>query len=665
MDENEIEECEQNKPLKRRAAFKKYMGSIKKNSNKPSTDILKLAKAQTKDRLGQGLLQLEEANLDDKDFSEYVDDFDNIPEIFTVTRNSSSYSLTEGSNMNDKEPQICDDLASQRYSVLNLQNTNDFIPKQFSSQRSPRMSLSPQNSCNSENFDAEDTNDLKKELNTGENSLTKHVSKSKSKRENKQKDKQTKQYLPLSLNFLANTKSEDNDLKHFKQFEKDFLRIMEHDDEKQWKTAALPTTQAKSSSNQAKKEQPAQKADLNSENRSKQDPSMHGNKSNHSKLTISKSYFSSLPYRKSKRKKKSYEVFERVANDDQDVVDSQKKSDTTSPQGNTFSPSKYGNLGRTINEVFRPANKTIENDLLMQIFDQEEEKNWKVVILSQEQKNKMKEERTNKLKKLENERQKQKEEKEKQEKEKLAIKLIEEAESKTKETASGDKLELFVEGAYVVRKESDSSSDDVLSTRPSQQLRSMTQRFTSLRRTKSGNKTTQVNKSPLLQTSIRVSSETLEKSSSEMHHSTFSLDRVKSKLGRTTSMQSTIENHKHKLRNSKQHHRSTLSTDIDEDLSNKLKIKYSSRTLDRPIRSRTTNQDLTKNNDKHKKVHEPGELLKKAASLISFRNRAFKDNDKQDGSHLKGKSLQDNLSLTDEFYWNVSTPSLEDEHLKK
>ena len=681
MDEHEIEKYEQNKPLKRRAAFKKYMGSIKKKSNRPPSDILKLAMEETKDKLGQGLLQLEEVGLDDKDLPEYFDDYEEIPGILTVTRESSSYSLTDHSdisvsdasprknlpqteisnsshslNMNEtrtnSQPRM--PLKTQWSSEPKLQITNDSIHKQTDQENSPQIKFLPQNP--SLNFNS-NTERKSKTPQTEIKPANKNANSKPKKEENKQKNKAAKAGSKPGAPAFSK-----DDLKHFKQFEKDFFRIMEHDDEKQWKSVILPPKSPKPASSQPTKgtetQQPDKKSEISAETIHviEEDSLGHRQKPNLSKINP-KNYFSTLPYRKSKRKKKSIDVFENSAKDDQEVSVSEKKSDSNSPQKHFILP-KSGNLGQNTDSTLRPSSKTIENDLLMQIFDQEKEQNWKVVVLTQEQKDKMKEKRMNKLKNIENQKRKEEEEKRKREEEALAIKMIEEAEAKTQESKSNDTIELTVKGAYVIPTENDTSSDDLSSSRSSKPLQNMAQRFSSLRRAKSS-KTMLSDKSPSKLGNMKATDK------HSKNFSTFSLDRGKAKVTRTESLHYTIESYKQKLLVSKRPHRSTPSTDNNND-SNKAKIVNKGSTSVRPVRQ-TSEDNLAKPTERRaKNVNESGKLLlQKAASLVTF--KSLKDYQKRKspgGSKLSLSSLE-NVNATDEFWWNMSTSSLADDQLNR
>jgi len=692
MDDHEIENYEQNKPLKRRAAFKKYMGSIKKKSNRPPSDILRLAMAETKDRLGQGLLQLEEVDLDEKDLPEYFDDFEDIPGILTVTRESSvSYSLTDNSDISinvpspatndDEERQVSNSTRSLNIDQkdTNTQTNPKLVIAQWSSE--PKLQIAsdfkqtkvskdleeikclPSKTNPSQNFNFETKHDSKEQEVEIKPSIIQNNVHTKHKKE-EQKHKVAKTGTPTFGKLFGNSKTEDDDLKHFKQFEKDFLRFLEHDEERVWKSAVLPPKSPKPNSSQPTKDKEAQERDkkINSSPENKQDEEdspRHRQKSNLNKINFPKNYFSTLPYRKSKRKKKSLEVLEKAVKDDQAISAPRKKSNLNSPQKHLVSP-KHGNLGRNITAALRPAKKTIENELLMQILDQEKEQNWKVVVLTEEQKEKMKEKRLNKLKNIENQKRKEEEEKQKREQEALTVKMIEETEAKTQEMKSNDTIELTVKGAFVVPTENDGSSDDVSSLRSPISLQNMTQRFSSLRRIKSA-KTG--DKSPTF--TPRISIDFTDKQNKETHNSTFSLDRGKSKLSRTESLHHSIESYKQKLRDSKRRYRSTPSSGSKTDLSNAGTINLSS-ALEKSAK-RNIKSEETKNNDKrNKNVNESGKLLlQKAASLVSFKNlKEYQKRKSPRGSKLS-LSSQDNTNASEEFWWNASTTSLADDDITR
>ena len=719
MDESDIEMYERNKPNKRKTALKKYMS---KSTGKPTAEIMKLAMAETKDCLGQGLLQLHEVDDDEDSFVNDLDDFDDIPGILRINetykepdrqgyyktidssgqKNVRNTDVRRGnrSYSTDFDIESLDDSRSASYGLNTPhRNRNDFQPSDLSSASASissvenliQIEVNPTNSIHNsmESFhlpvysSKENYPPIGGFTRIPANTKTKrrqtkssiyNAFTSRQKRLSKNKPKPNTATTPSRNKFFGSKKDQDDNSKYFEQFEKDFFSFMEHDEEKQWKSVVQPTTQKNKS--QQKNADTEQKPPEEIKDKTNTEP-VNNAQNNHSEtenrqkgnLTLpfhfsTKGYFSTLPYRKSKRKKKNLDVFSEGSKDDNSVPNAKKTTYTPafSPRKPVTDSDKSGGLGNTIKAAFRSPSKTIDNDLLMQIFDQEKEKKWKSVVLTKEQEDKMREERDKKQKSKENEQRKQEEERQKREEEALTIKMIEEEESKAQDAQMNDKIELTVEGAFVVKSETDGSTDDVSSIRSSTPLRHVTQKFSSLRRTRS-DKGLEPAVKPPLRREVTLDANMNERGS--LHNSS-SLISIKSKISRTSSLQNTIETYRKKIKGTKKRYRSNSTSDNEQQEKSAVKRNHSLEQV-RAARQLEQQKEMNKAHDRTKSSIDPGKLWKKA-TLKLLKNRASKDNrlSRTSTSSKESDSSRDNVidQDFDSYWWRTSNTSLTDEQVQ-
>lgn len=407
--QNKISEKQAQKIIKRHSTFKKHGGpSVRKVSpRKEDIDIIKLALAESKNQIGSGLLQLEEVGSYDN--ASFVDQDDNSVEK-TITKHPQStfyFTVTEA-----------DTSASSDVSELK-KNDNQQSPAGAEKTKSKAVSEERKQS------------DASLHSNQGTTPEKKKVPKTKAIVES-----------PLHKLFGGN-KKEKEALKNFKRFEEDFLRILQYDEGDNWKCVALPSDsqkQEKSSYSEESPTSPSKESATTSENTVSQSQ-------DNSSEQGSKSYFAGLPQKLSIRRKKNESYSTNSSNNQVNSKSNQVKKAASHQKVN--SQSKNNKLTHTLNSFLRPSSKKLDDDILGKIFDQNEEKKWKSVVLTEEQLKRKEEERKRKLRVIEEKMRKKEMELKKLEREAMEIKLMEEEESKRKKSTS-QSLELTIDRAFVV-----------------------------------------------------------------------------------------------------------------------------------------------------------------------------------------------------------------------